>query len=143
MFSLKRIISLTAVNAVAFIALWSCAAAWRGDGPPESIENTSWVGTNKARGEIIFMEFGSGEDMRLLFTFPSTGNAEERDTVSYSGKYTYDYHPSNDGTGSIRGTVSMSLTDDSSGGKVSAYMSYHNQRFYLTFKGSAYPSDPA
>lgn len=145
----------------AAMTLFSCAAAWRGDGPPSTLVNSIWIGTNDARGEIIEMRFGydggggsasqSGQasennheekgTMIMIFSKPS--DAGERDSILYTGTYVYKYHNANDGTGNIRGSVSMSLVEKDSGEPVSASMSYHNQRFYLTFQGSAYPTDPA
>ena len=143
------------------MTLFSCAAAWRGDGPPSTLEKTTWIGTNDARGEIIEMRFGYDdgvtsadrngqpseslyeENGTMLMIFSRPSDAGKRDSVSYSGTYTYKYYNANDGTGNVRGSVSMSLVEKESGEPVSASMSYHNQRFYLTFKGGAYPSDPA
>lgn len=118
----------------------SCAAKLRGDDPPESLENTVWIGTNKAREEVIIMEFGTEEKVGFFFTCPSS-NGQDRDTTEYSGTYVYDRHDAADGTATVKGVVRLSLHQVETGEQVSAVMNYYSSRFFLDFKGSSYPSD--
>lgn len=134
----------------------SCAREWRGDGPPESLQESVWVGTNIARHEVIEMCFGcSGEvsvsrhedgssvesgDVRLLFMHQDS--AAVMDTVLYEGEYTYSRVPSSVSGDVYHGSVRMTLTEAVTGESANAKMSFYNMRFYLYFNDSYYPSDP-
>lgn len=152
-----------AVAVLLFLSLFlsvSCTKALRGEGPPETLAGTVWIGTNEARGEILEFSFGTdmdsftlGDDgssvetgeVKLLFTSPVNGEQELRDTVSYSGHYSYSRWPSSLKGDVYHGDVSFTLTDPETGAARQAGMTFHNMRFYFVFRDSsgAWPTDLA
>lgn len=139
--------------------LSSCASSWRGDGPPEILSGTAWTGTNQARGEVLDMFFGlSGNcfmeeyedgstfetgDMRMIFSYPAEEGSALRDSMLYTGTYTYSRTPTGVLHDVFHGNVSFYLVNVDTGDSVHNGMSYHNQRFYTVFGDTSYPTDPA
>lgn len=137
----------------------SCSKAWRGDGPPKILHGSEWIGTNQARGEILDMIFGLTEDyarsesedgstyetgdMKVVFSFPVQGESPAglRDTISYLGTYQYTRTPSRVHGDVHHGVAEFDLVDSLTGERTSFGMSFHNQRFFVSFRGSSYPAD--
>lgn len=155
--TVKRVVIL--LLPVLFL-LVSCNKAWRGDGPPGTVAGTVWIGTNEARGEILEIRFLLSEDVsyileedgsstetgesEILFTSPAADVQGVRDTVYYSGSYTYSRWPSTVAGDVYHGQVRFTLTGEN-GAVREAVMVFHNMRFYFEFKDSpgAWPADPA
>lgn len=148
MFRLVRILALM----LPLLLPVSCNKAWRGDGPPSVLEKTVWIGTNQARNEILELRFGFSGDvtnegsedgsttengqMEMVFTSPA-------DTVRYEGTYSYSRWPSSVSGDVFHGSADMELTKADTGESVNVKMTFHNQRFFISFNGSSYPADRA
>lgn len=116
------------------------------------MEKTVWIGTNQARSEILELEFGfdgevsrSGSEdgsttesgqVEMLFTSPS-------DTVAYNGSYLYSRWPSSVSGDVFHGSVEMQLREVGTSEILNVGMTFHNQRFFISFRGSSYPADRA
>lgn len=156
---MRRVVTLL-LPALFLLVTASCNKAWRGDGPPGTVAGTVWIGTNEARDEILELSFGMSGDVSfsqeedgsstetgevdILFTSPA---AEQglRDTVCYSGLYTYSRRPSSVVGDVYHGQIRFTLTAQESGKVREAVMEFHNMRFYFEFMDSpgAWPADPA
>ena len=127
----------------------SCDRAWRGDGPPDTLVGTAWVGTNQAREEridIVFDDIAMMTDVREDGSFTEEGEAEmvfssPSDTLFYSGTYIYQRTPSSLPHDVDSGEVTFHLSEEETGDSVVSRMTFHNMRFYLSFRGSSYPTD--
>lgn len=155
---MRSVLRIAGPVLLSVLLLGSCNKAWRGDGPPEQLAGTEWIGTNQARGEVLDMVFGlDGEysvddhgdgssyetgTMKLLFSFPA-GDTEERDTIVYNGTYTYSRTPTGVPGDVPHGNADFALENTETGETVKSGMSFHNRRFYVSFKGSSYPADRA
>lgn len=123
--------------------------AWRGDGPPDTLVGTAWVGTNQAREEridIVFDDIAMMTDVREDGSFTEEGDADmvfssPSDTLFYSGTYIYQRTPSSLPQDVDYGEVTFHLFEEETGDSVVCRMTFHNMRFYLSFRGSSYPTD--
>lgn len=130
----------------------SCNKAWRGDGPPSVLEKSVWIGTNQARNEILELRFGFEGDVSRVESEDGstveTGRMEmvfhsPADTVMYEGTYSYRRWPSSVSGDVFHGSADMKLTEADTGESVNVEMTFHNQRFFISFRGSSYPADRA
>ena len=156
---MRRIVPIAVALLSSAALLFSCAEKWRGEGPPEMLEKSVWIGTNEARGEILEFRFGfTGEtvrevepdgasresgDVRMLFT--SAAGPAVRDTVVYDGSYVYSRRPSGVAGDVFHGTVRLVLSERGGDGAVrEAWMVFHNMRFFFSFDDSpgSWPTDP-
>lgn len=155
---MEGILRLAGPVLLSVLLLLSCNRAWRGDGPPQVLGGTVWIGTNQARGEVLDMVFGvdgeyslhdSGDvfsyetgAVKIFFSFPAE-DAGKRDTTVYIGTYAYRCYPTGV-SGDVPGAnADFSLENMRTGEKVNSGMSFHNRRFYVSFNGSSYPADRA
>lgn len=126
--------------------LISCDKQWYGEGPPLTLDNTVWVGTNKARSEIIEMAFGiegaekGTDNVSFIFSEPSK-NGKGRDSIIYGGRYFYNRYPAKYVKGTFKADVSFDLYEKKTMKLISASMRFSNMRFYLRYNNSFYPTD--
>lgn len=114
------------------------------------MDGSVWRGTNIAREEVLIFSFtedmvfpkdgGTREDGDVVMTYVVKG-----DTSWYEGRYTYLRMPTDNGTGTMSGTVGVNV-HNAEGDTVSANMRYSNQRFFtrtdISGELSFYPTDP-